>query len=849
MSEALTAALDQFRGDPRFAEHIVVWRRFPARVTQPAPIPDALHAEVRSALTSAGIEQLYLHQARAISAALARQDIVVVTSAASGKTLCYNAVVLDAMLRREGSSALYLFPTKALAQDQLANWRSFSRAYLPEGTACTYDGDTPAATRSRIRRGSRLLMTNPDMLHMGILPHHTRWQKLLSGLEYIVIDEMHAYRGIFGSHVANVLRRLRRICHLYGSDPKFICASATIGNPGELAQRLTGARMLVVDEDGSPSGERHVVLYNPPLVDRLHGIRRSLTLEAAAVADLFLRRDIPTITFCQSRLATELVLKYLQGGNEGDNKTERFVRGYRGGYLPAERRGIEQGLRQGTVSGVVSTNALELGVDIGQISACVIAGYPGTIASTWQQAGRAGRRQSASVTILIGGGSALDQYLLAHPEYLFGQSPERALLAPDNPHILRAHLKCAAFELPIGQEEAFASETPTEPLLLEIEEQDGVLRKSGQRWWWMSSAYPAQGVSLRTAGEGDFVVATAEGDTVAKVDSASAPMLIHPGAVYLHDGVSYLVKTLDWEGRVARVDRAEVPYFTECAHATSVDVLEERAQESLGRVSRSHGLAKLHSKVTSFRKIAFGTHELLATVSLNLPEVTMDTTAYWLHLHDELVNEIRDLGDWTIAPIRSYGPNWQQQRNKARARDGYKCQNCGRPERPGQEHDVHHLRPFRLFDYRPGKNANYLLANQLSNLITLCTDCHPKVEAVHAVQGTLEGLAHMMGALAPLHLMCAAQDVRVTVDLDFRHTHAPTIVICDAAPGGVGLAEELYRLHGLLLTDCRKWVRSCACEEGCPACVGPPPEIGSGAKSRVMRLLDKILETGQDKPN
>jgi len=842
MTSPLTAALRDLRLNPRFAERITVWRRLAARPERYGPPPADLHPRLLDTLHKQGIERLYVHQASAISAALRGDDVAVVTGAASGKTLCYNVPVLDALLRDQHARALYLFPTKALAQDQLVAWLQLSADLLPSAVAATYDGDTPSSARPAIRNRANVLITNPDMLHVGILPHHPKWQAFFSRLKYVVVDEMHAYRGVFGSHVANVLRRLRRVCSFYGSQPSFICCSATIANPQTLGSQLVGRPVTLVDDDGSPRGERHFILYNPPLVDRTQGVRRSLILEATTLADFFLSRDLSTIVFCKGRLTTELLLTYLRGAQARRGQSPDCIRGYRGGYLPHERRAIERGLRQGSVRGVVSTNALELGVDIGELSVCLLAGYPGTIASTWQQAGRAGRRRDASVAVLIGGPSALDQYLLSHPQFFFARTPERALLAPDNPFLLQSHLKCAAFELPLADDESFSGSANTATLLKQIADSEGALRHAEKRWYWMSSQYPAQEVSLRTAAPDSFIVHTENGQVIGQVDRASAPLLIHPGAVYLHEGQAYIVEELDWEKRAAHVQPTEVNYFTDASLSVKVEVLRAHESASAGSVSWAHGEVRVRTKATSYKQIALYTHERLATVPLDLPEQELLTTAYWLSLHNEVVTAMRDFGDWTIAPIASYGPNWATQRRRARERDGYRCRNCGLPEAAGREHDVHHIRPFRTFDYRPNENRNYIAANALSNLMTLCPECHRRLETAQTVRGTLDGLASLLRALAPLYLMCEPRDLGVASESDFRFTRSPTVVIYDIVPGGVGFSAALYELHDDLLQACLEWVGDCPCDEGCPACVGAPIEVGTGAKMRVQRLLLRVAD-------
>jgi DEAD/DEAH box helicase domain-containing protein len=747
------------------------------------------------------------------------------------------------------SNALYLFPTKALAQDQMAAWLALSADLLPSSTAALYDGDTPSGSRARIRETAHVLITNPDMLHVGILPHHTRWRSFLAGLKYVVVDEMHTYRGIFGSHVANVLRRLRRICELYGTRPTFICCSATIANPQALACQLVGHPVTVVDDDGSPRGERHFLFYNPPLVDRSGGVRRGLLLESATVADFFLSHDLSTIVFYGGRRGTELLLTYLRQALEKRGVAPATVRGYRGGYLPRERRAIEKGLRDGRVRGVVSTNALELGVDIGELSVCVLSGYPGTIASTWQQAGRAGRRQDVSAVVLVGGPSALDQYLLSHPQFFFERTPESALLAPDNPFVLRSHLKCAAFELPIREGESLSADADTTSLLQEIAETEGVLRLAQKRWYWMSSRYPAQDVSLRTTSAESFtIVQTGSGQTIGVVDKDSVLNFLYPGAVYLHEGSTYVIEELDWVARLARARPAQVNYFTEPDLAAKVEVLQLQDSAADGAASRALGDVRVRSKATSYKQVAWYTHDKLATLPLDLPEQELLTTAYWLSLGEEVINAMRDLGDWTIAPIVSYGPNWNEQRRQVRERDHYRCRNCGLAEAPGREHDVHHLLPFRTFDYRPGQNENYRAANALANLITLCPECHHQLETARAMQGTLDGLAGLLRSLAPLYLMCDPHDFGVTTELDFPFTRAPTIVLYDAAPGGVGLSSALYALHDRLLRACLDWIAECPCDEGCPACVGAPSDIGMGAKARVRQLLERIVPRETRKP-
>ena len=828
--------MSSFRDEPRFSRHVMAWHTIPAVPAQYGAFPDGLDDRVLQALEVEGVHRLYSHQSSAADAALRGDHVAVATSSASGKSLCYNLPVLQCVLLQPDATALYLFPTKALAQDQLAAWQRLTSKIVP-GVAACYDGDTPSSSRVRIRDAARVIITNPDMLHAGILPYHPKWRRFLSQLRFVVLDEMHTYRGVFGSHTANVLRRLRRVCRFHGSRPTFVCASATVSNPRELAEAMIEEPVVLINKDGSPRGQRELVFYNPPVVDRFRYLRRNVVLEAATVADTLLEHHLSTIVFARSRLATELLLTYLRQAQEGRGSPSNTVRGYRGGYLPRERRSIEQGLRSGSIQGVVSTNALELGVDIGTLQACVLCGYPGTIASTWQQIGRAGRRCDGSLAVVVGGPGPLDQYLLAHPEFLLARSPEKAVVYPDNPYLLRSHLQCAAFEIPIADSEPLATTGRSPDLLQDLAKADGVLRHSHDRWYWSSATYPATQTSLRAAGSETFAVVTESGRApIATIDGPSAPRLVHPGAVYLHEGEPYSVRQLDWRRREALVEPASGHYFTEARSVAKLASVREADRISGDNARRAQGEVSIQVRVTSFRQLAWYTHEELLLMPLELPEQLLQTAAYWICLGESTVNFLRDQGDWTIAPILSYGPNWAEQRDRARERDHYRCTRCGAAESTSRQHDVHHIAPFRTFDYRPGMNTTHLAANDLNNLVTLCPLCHHSAEAAVALQGTLDGFAHLLRSLAPLHVMCDARDLGTLVDLEPPIFRAPTVMLYDTAPGGLGFSSHLYTLHTQLIAACRDWIARCHCREGCPACTGPPGLHG-GAKQRVGRLL------------
>ncbi|MDY7076650.1 MAG: DEAD/DEAH box helicase [Chloroflexota bacterium] len=854
LSDVLTA----FRRDPSFMRCVTAWERIPAQSARVVPWPAALAPRLVVATRDRGIERPYTHQAQAIEAALAGEHVVLSTSTASGKTLAYNLPILNTLLNDPAACALYLFPTKALAHDQISNLQSQIPNLKSPIPVRPYDGDTPSSHRPAIRREARLLVTNPDMLHTGILPHHTRWARFFGNLRYVVLDELHVYRGVFGGHVANLLRRLRRVCHFYGSDPRFLCASATIANPRELAERLIETPVTLVDDDGAPRGEKHFVLYNPPLVslspssplvgEKEGGIRRSATLVAKDIAARFMQTGVQTIVFARARLTAEVLLGYLRDAIVAAGGDLEAVQGYRGGYLPSERRAIERGLREGKLQGVVATNALELGVDIGRLGACVMAGYPGTIASAWQQAGRAGRRAGTSVAVLVASALPLDQYLVTHPRYFFGRPVEQALLDPDNLAVLANHLACAAFELPFEPGESFGSFSDAGAILDALAE-DGVLHRHNGHYVWIGEGYPAAGLSLRTSTSDNIVIQDVSAGpplVIGQMDRPSAPVLIHTGAVYLHGGATYVVESLDWEGGVARVRAAELDYYTRASSTTDVCVLEESSSgcedEETGRqgsAMRGYGEVLVTTRATGYRKIKRYTHEVLAWEPIDLPEQELRTIGYWLALSEELTARLQESG--VLPPPVDYGPDWPAQRDAARARDGYVCRHCSSPEREDRQHDVHHVTPFRAFGYVPGVNDFYKLANQLENLITLCPTCHRRVERARGARGALSGLAYLLRNLAPLHLMCDPGDLGSAVQARAPGTGLPTITLYDRAPGGVGLSVRLYELHDELLEAALDVVRRCPCADGCPGCVGPAGDVEPGTKGLTLRLLETIV--------
>jgi len=627
--------IDNLRNNPSFMENVHHWETLPAKNGSYGSYPSEIVPELIETLKKRGIKKLYTHQSEAVESILKGKHTVIVTPTASGKTLCYNLPVLNEIIRDRESRALYIFPTKALSQDQVSELHSMVDLLGLDIKTYTFDGDTPVSARKAIRSVGHIVVTNPDMLHQGIMPHHTKWVKLFENLKYVVIDEIHSYRGVFGSHLANVIRRLKRIASFYGASPVFIGCSATIANPKELFEKMVEEDVQLVDSNGAPRGEKHFVFYNPPVVNHELGIRKSSVKETRNIAAKFLATGTQIIIFARSRLRVEILLTYLRKTLTSMHKSQNLVRGYRGGYLPNQRREIEHGLREGKIQAVVSTNALELGIDIGNFSAAIMTGYPGTIASTWQQAGRAGRRESVSAAVLVASSSPIDQYVINHPEYFFYSDPEMGIIDPNNLIILLSHLKCAAFELPFEQGERFGIDA-TDQLLKYLEEHN-VLHKAGGKYHWTSETYPAEEVSLRSAAPDNVVIVDKEHNKViGEVDLFSAPVMVHDEAIYIHQGSQYHVDKLDWDRRKAYVHSVNVDYYTDAETKTNIRVLDEFEGVDLKGARIAHGEVSVTTLATLFKKIKFNTHENVGAGRIHLPEMTMHTTAYWWELDDGL---------------------------------------------------------------------------------------------------------------------------------------------------------------------------------------------------------------------
>ena len=822
--ELLKEVVADLRGDPAFMNGVCHWQVLPARDARTRPFAPAVDARLRAALQRRGIAAWYTHQERCFELARAGRNVVLVTPTASGKTLAYNLPILQQCIEQADACALYLFPTKALAQDQRHELEGLVRDAGLRLPVATYDGDTPTSARRAIRARARLVISNPDMLHTAVLPHHPQWERFFRGLRFVVIDELHTYRGIFGSHFTNVLRRLRRLTAFYGVRPRFLCCSATIGNPRQLAERVVGQPVELISDNGAASGERHFVLYNPPLVDREQGIRRSVVLEARSVAARLLRRGIKTIVFARSRARTELLAAYIRDalrrgvrdddGGDGDPAGERLA-SYRGGYLPSERRAIERGLRDGALDGVVATTALELGIDIGSLDASVLAGFPGTIAAAWQQAGRAGRRNATALSILIASASPIDQFIIRHPEYFFAGSPESGWVDPDNIYVLLGHVRCSVFELPFADAElreggarsapigtagaALGSDdggapistdggTPirtdgSEPIgndglapfggaageLLRHLRERGEVRATAGRWHWTDSSYPAEQVSLRTATSAGVAIIDVTGgrrQVIGEMDLPSAKTMLFDGAIYLHHGVSFMVTGLDPDRRHCSVEQTDAGYFTEAIVQTELTIERRERDELRAELGLLLADIRVVRRATGFRKLRYGTHEKIGTGDIELPADEMHTCSVVLHF-----------------PPATAG--------------GAYLARCGAPQR----------------------------------------------------SFVVEGMAALLHNVAPLFLLCDPGDIGVAARPRDAELHCPAVYVYDACPGGSGLAAGLHGQLAGVLDGCRELLAACPCGAGCPSCIGPPAMLPSGALAAAAdgepdngkeRLLDAL---------
>ncbi len=804
--QGVTEVVEQWLGEGRVRPCLALNEHFPSRSATHSAVPAALHRPLREALAKRGIQQLYSHQSAAIDAALAGHHVVVATPTSSGKSLCFHLPVLQAIASDPGATALYLYPTKALSRDQEHSLQSLiTDAELDVG-AIVFDGDTRADARKAARERARIVLTNPDMLHAGILPNHTKWSSLFRGLRYVVLDELHTYRGVFGSHMAHVLARLQRIARFHGTEPQFICATATIGNPQEHASRLIGAtedEVTLVDQSGAPASARQFFIYNPPVVDPTLQLRGSALKHAVSLASDLIAARVPTIVFAQSRNSVEIILKYLRQRCASVADPESIM-AYRGGYLPETRRGIERGLREGEILCVVATNALELGIDIGDLDAAICVGYPGSIASMWQRFGRAGRRGSQSIALLVCGSEALDQFLAREPSYVLQAGAEEARVDPNNIEVLIQHLKCATFEAPFllsdpGLQPAHPAKAAGEnygPLdaeatreALEYLKQQGLVHARAGRYYWSGEAYPATHVSLRNIGWDNFVIVDLATDkTLAELDWRSAHTMLHEQAIYQHDAEQYQVERLDYDNHKAFVRRVVPDYFTTALTYRDVEVLEEFSRSPVGSVrpqaELGFGEVKVVEKVTGYKKIKFFTHENAGYGDVHLPEMQMHTTSFWLTLPESVVAEFGEPRAMVVAGLRAAG-------------------------------------------------------RALETVATLALMCDPRDLNRTLGDGYEEEPPDLAHAPTPPAAVDAPRSPLPGRNASMRGQNAPTLFLFDAHAGGVGLSERIFRQAPVLLRRARQLIETCPCAHGCPGCIGPS-DAGL-RKAYALRVLARCL--------
>ncbi|MGB9640252.1 MAG: DEAD/DEAH box helicase [Anaerolineales bacterium] len=848
---SLDLLLEQWQNNNAIRNDIVYWDKIPARQGWYSPFPDEVEPTLRAALSQIGIHQLYHHQQEAFRYIQENQNLLITSGTASGKSLCYNLPILNHLLHDPLTCALYLFPTKALAHDQahklndlLQGIPEFHYNQKPHHTPIIgiYDGDTPQPQRQAIRQNSRLVFTNPDMLHFGILPNHPQWERFFSRLYFVVIDEIHSYRGVFGSHIANVIRRLKRIVNYYGAKPIFILTSGTISNPLDFATKLIEEPLINLAEDSSPQGEKNLLFYNPPIINTEFGLRAHPFRVAKDIIGDLLHHHSQTIVFGTSHRAVErLLIEVRQSNNlEPGINPEQMIQGYRSSYLPQKRRQIEQDLKNGKIRVVITTNALELGIDIGELETALLVGFPGSIASTWQQLSRAGRKNQTSLGIILLTADPLDQYLARNPHYFQQSSPEQPLIDPDNPLILLNHLRCALAEIPFEENEPYGNAKPDlVKALLDalLYQKEAMYNKN--RYFYIAHTSP-QTFSLRTNSFANLQLITenqGSEELLGLLDRESADRLVHPGAIYLHEGDTYRVMDLDFENNIAKLAPTTVEYLTNPHEESTINEFtpqkSTQIQNSLGGNFRlGFGDVTVTTQVTGYSKVDWTTHQIIERVPLSLPPRSLSTKAFWLTLEKNMVEALREQGAWTAQPNK-YGVGWARQKALARARDHYRCQICG-VEETDRSHDVHHKIPFRHFNSAEE-------ANRLDNLITLCRNCHQKVETNLRIQSGLAGLGYALRHIAPLFAMCDRNDLGVHIDANFKWVdRLPTILIYENIAGGIGLCWRIFGIALELIHSIYHHVQQCPCKEGCPSCTGAVSENGIGGKEETLIILSKM---------
>ncbi len=808
-------------------------------------IPSFIHPDLEMTLRKGGINSLFSHQYEAIKLIQQEKNVVLTTGPASGKSLAYILPVLNALYNQENSNALLLYPTKALAHDQYKHINDLidnspnnnpQNKYLAKKIS-VYDGDTPKELRSPIRKHAQVILTNPDMLHIGILPNHFLWENFFENLKFVIIDEAHIYHGIFGSHVANVVRRLNRILSLYHQKPIFICTSATIGNPIEFMEKLLEEKFELIEKDGSPQGKKKTIFYNPPVINEELGIRKSSNLETLKIVKEIVENDIQTLVFQGSRKEVERSLKNLE--LQSGFQKKYFSASYRSGYLANDRRKLEQDFRSGKLNVLFATNALELGVDIGSLRSVILSGYPGSISSTLQQIGRAGRKQSNSLAILIASANPIDQYIINRPEYLLINNPEKALINPNNPNILLDHLKIALYELSWIEGEKFGNLEweQIHPFIDQLMA-TGFARKNNNKYVISNQSTFSNEISLRNlSGNTMKLIDTTKNQhrIIGEIDYASSLWMVHPNAIYLHLGDQYFVTKVDYEANEVFLEESTVDYYTEPKIEKTYEILEQIKSKSINQLEMYFGNIKVTQTVTGYKEILWETHQKISEGKLELPKIILDTEAFWFYIPDSITNTILD-NKLILNQKNDYGPEWKRYKDLIRKRDNYTCQHCGLLEETTAHH-IHHKKPIKLFD-------SIEAANNPSNLITLCPKCHRLAEVQVRVRSGMSGLSYLLKTLSPVFIMCGPEDIGVILDSKNEITgYENAILTYDNISYGLGLSKEIYNNFPMILPEMIKHIKECGCHHGCPSCIGPVSEEGYGGKEETIHLLELLRGT------
>jgi len=800
------------------------------------PFPAEMRSELDLALKRMRINRLYSHQKAALDLIFEGKDVLITSGTASGKSLCYQLPIAQAQLENQKSTAILLFPTKALAADQLKKLIQLFQNTEPLSALISgitkYDGDTSPQERNTIRKRAKILFSNPDMLHISILPHHSHWEDFFNNINFVVIDEVHTYRGVFGSHFANLLRRLNRILTFYGSKPQYILTSATISNAKTFCEKLTERDIIEVKDDGSGHGKKNFYFINPPVIDAELGLRKGMIAQCGDLVQNWISENVQILLFARSRKTVEITLRRLL---EQNNHQPYRIHGYRSGYLPAERRQIESGLKNGEVQSVVATNALELGVDMGKVDVVIMMGYPGTISSFFQQSGRAGRRNKPSVAVLVASPSPIDQFIVKSSDFIFSKNFEQAMIDPDNPLILISHLQCAAYELPFKKGDSFGSLNWTfiEAFLSILVNTKQLFAQNGH-YYWRNKDYPASHISLRNIAESpiQLLLTTDQKKSIGEIDFSSARRFVYPGAIYLHNGLAYRVVTLDLDDHQAIMESFEGNYFTDPQLDVKIEYSENFQKRNNGGLSFYFGEMEVREIFRGYRKLDWETARLIDVTSFDLPDSILLTKGFWMNIPETIIASLRKNNLWINDPI-DYGRNWQAIRSEVLHRDRFRCQVCGFESSENSLH-VHHIIPFRTF-------SDFKMANNPDNLITLCPKCHINAEQNLRIRSGLSGFAYLFASIAPLFVMCDAQDIGYTSETLLQQSGGgASVTVYDQHPGGIGLSAMIFQLAEDIIKQCKAIIDTCECSNGCPSCVGPSGENDLKGKEYALALIHEI---------